>query len=167
MQVLFTAFMLGSCQSGEKSKTITIAGNETIQLEADEKPMDLVKLDKVTMKKYEYYFNSLPGIQVPLNKVFFSRHSTFYYGVPIDGDVLRLYDVFLKKYGTTKIISAIQADTSDAKLLAKDSVNYILVQIIKTPAKNILLGGAVGKDSTAMRHYYESGNLRTRILNEQ
>jgi hypothetical protein len=161
--LFMAAVALFSCNGGENDRTLVTANNETITLEADEKPLDLKRADKFAVKKYEHYFNSLPGSQIPLNKMFQSRTCAFYYGIPLDGNVTMLYNAFKEKYQNNSIVADINQDATAARIFAKDSVNYILITLIKTKANNYLLGGAVSKDSAQMMRFFETNNLSTRV----
>ena len=165
---MFTTLLIASClnDKGDDQGALTI-NNEVIKLAAGEKSTAINKLDKFTFQEYQRNFNSVNSLQCPLNKVFHSNACRFYYGIPLNSSVPSLYNAYLNYWGNKKITSAILADSSEGKIVAKDSANYILAEFMMTPGKNILLGGAVSSDSSLIMSYYEQSNLKTRISNEK
>lgn len=163
LSLIVALVLFSSCSDNKNSKTLHTANNEIIALQADEKPLDLNKADKFTIKRYEHYFNTLPGKQSPLNKIFQSRTCQYFYGIPLDGNVSSLYNAFQEKYTNNIILKNINQNATEANIFAKDSVNFILITVFKTEANNYLLGGAISKDSALLMHNFETSNLRTRI----
>jgi hypothetical protein len=163
LSLIVALVLFSSCGDNKNNRTLQTANNEIIALQADEKPLDLNKADKFTVKRYEHYFNALPANQIPLNKIFQSRTCQYYYGIPLDGDVASLYNAFQEKYANNTILKNINQNATEAQIFAKDSVNFILITVFKTEANNYLLGGAISKDSALLMHNFETSNLRTRI----
>jgi len=163
LSLIVAIVLLCSCNDDKNNRTLRTANNEIIALQADEKALDLNKADKFTIKRYEHYFNALPSNQIPLNKIIQSRTCQYYFGIPLDGDVSSLYNAFQEKYANYIILKNINQNTTEANIFTKDSINFILITVIKTKENNYLLGGAVSKDSSLIMHHYETSNLRTRI----
>jgi len=155
-----------SCQSGgDSSKVLVTANNESIKLMPGDKPLELKYMDKATFEKYDLYFNSATNYQAPLNKIFINRGCTYYYGIPVSNSVADLYRQFSEKYGNRIITETLLADTTEGKIMARDSVYFILAEIVKTPGKSILLTGVISTDSVRIRDHYEKSDLKTRIIN--
>lgn len=171
MYVVVSAISLlvfGACQTNEDSKDRLItANNEVIKLADGEKAVASAHAGNAATGKYKKYFNSSAQYQAPLNKVFFGHACTFYYGIPLSDDAGALYTTILEAWKAKTIATAISADSSDGKLFIKDSLTYVLVEVIRTPRNNILLAGAVGNDSALLMSYYQNSNLRTRISDDK
>jgi hypothetical protein len=166
MLLAHNACCLSSCQSGDTEDRLVTANGEIIKLEQGEKSTKVNKMDKFTFEAYQRYFNSITTYQCPLNKAFHSSKIRFYYGLPINVKIPVLYNSYLERWGSSKVVSCIQPDSSHAEILVKDSLNFILFELLLTSKNNFLLGGAVSTDSETIMSLYKEGNLKARILND-
>ncbi len=155
------------CKAGDSADRVTTANNEVVKLADGEKSTDVNKMDKFSFDAYQHYFNSLPGYQCPLNKFFHSNACRFFYGIPVNGDVPAIFAAFIESLGPKKVVFSISSDSNEAKIVTRDSTNFVLVEIVKTPRKNMLLGGAISNDSSLIMGYYLSSNLKNRVLDEK
>ena len=156
-----------ACKEGDGAGRVTTANNEVIKLADGEKSTKVNKMGKFSFDAYQHYFNNIPGYQCPLNKFFQSTACRFFYGIPVNGNVPAMFSALTQSLGSKKIVFNISADSNEAKIVSRDSANFVLVEIIKTPRRNLLLGGAVSNDSSLIMGYYLSSNLKNRVLNEK
>jgi hypothetical protein len=157
-----------SCQSGGDSNNRLITpNNEIILLNAGEKCQNINKVDKFTFQTYERYFNSIGGIQCPLNKVFHSNTCRFFYGIPMDTDIYYFRTAFLNALALRKIPVLSDTCSGEIKILFADSSTFVVVEFIKTKKNNLLAGMAMSSDSSLIARYYKESNLKTRILDEK
>jgi hypothetical protein len=162
---LAIGLLMGCNTNSDNSTKLITANNVSIQLQIGEKTTDLNNADKASLKKYEQYFNRLPNHQIPLNKVFYGNHTTWYYGLPLDADVNTLFEAYRVKLAKN-LIDNQPFSNNEAALFAKDSGNFITISIFNTEDGKLLVGGAISSDSEYINSLYESHNIKQRTQNE-
>jgi len=154
---------ISSCNDDtQRSDSLHTANNETIALNESDKAVVLSQLDRASMNKYLNYVNVLPSFQVPLNKVFFFNHIGYYYGIPVEGSVTDLARGYASRYS-----SALFIDTStiyeSASFFLHDSSVFVTISVFSTEKKHLLVGAAIGTDSSAIKMIYDQKELLHRV----